>query len=265
MRHFGRSAAFIGLLSLLVSPSFADTITLAPTQDASLFAPNGNNASGSSGFLYVGQAAVGPRRALLQFDIAGNIPAGSTINSVELEMAVTRLGPLAQPTQNFTLQRATVSWGEGASDSGNVGGLGVAAATDDATWTERFFGQSLPWTTVGGDFAAGVSGTVAAPTSLTTFSFPSQAGMVADVQNWLDTPSGNFGWMMRGNELTARSARQLSSREGATPPQLTIDFDPPVTPVPGVTPIGMGLLALGLLMAMTLVTLWMRRRGATPA
>jgi hypothetical protein len=51
--------------------------------------------------------------------------------------------------------------------------------------------------------------------------------MVADVQSWLDEPSGNHGWCVVGDETTAPSAKRFDSREHFDPamrPVLTVDY-----------------------------------------
>src|SRR4030067_3482017 len=58
------------------------------------------------------------------------------------------------------------------------------------------------------------------------------AGLVADVQSWVDTPASNFGWLMKDDETTTTTARKYYSREGFTPPKLKIDYTPASTDVP---------------------------------
>jgi hypothetical protein len=62
--------------------------------------------------------------------------------------------------------------------------------------------------------------------------------MVADVQGWLDTPVTNYGWVLRVNEVPARSARKILSREEQdevnSGPMLSIVFAPPVNTPPAV-------------------------------
>jgi hypothetical protein len=60
----------------------------------------------------------------------------------------------------------------------------------------------------------------------------STAGLVADVQAWVNTPAQNFGWMLRGDESQERTAKRFDSRQSSnssTKPQLIITFTPPVT------------------------------------
>ncbi|RMF61868.1 MAG: T9SS C-terminal target domain-containing protein, partial [Bacteroidetes bacterium] len=85
----------------------------------------------------------------------------------------------------------------------------------------RFF-DSTPWTTPGGDFddTPSASTTVDGPGTYTW----SSTNMVGDVQDWLERPEENFGWILLGEELVSRSARRFDSRESSTPPTLTITY-----------------------------------------
>ena len=58
------------------------------------------------------------------------------------------------------------------------------------------------------------------------YTWGSTAGMVADVQSWLDDPGSNFGWIILGDEGTSLpTAKRFDSREtAATGPFLTVDF-----------------------------------------
>jgi hypothetical protein len=56
---------------------------------------------------------------------------------------------------------------------------------------------------------------------------------VAEVQSFLDSPSGNFGWLLRSqSEATSATARQFGSRENAASanrPALVVAYDLPPT------------------------------------
>ena len=78
----------------------------------------------------------------------------------------------------------------------------------------------------GGDFGV-ASGSLTLSSGGGSFTVLSQAGMISDVQSWLDNPSGNFGWLMKyQDESTTGTARGFVSREGdiQSVPQLTIDY-----------------------------------------
>jgi hypothetical protein len=228
-------AAALALIGTLVAaPAHADVVRLAPSQDTTIYSESGDLSNGAGEFAFAGRTGVaGSRRALLAFDVAGNVPAGSTITSVTLTVHVSQspgaFSPASVP-ERFVLHRLTEAWGEGASDASHPGGIGAPAAANDATWTHRFW-NATAWALPGGDFAASASGSLIIPvTNDGLFSWSSTPAMVADVQDWLDTPARNFGWIVVGNEAAAKTARRFDSRENRTPanrPVLTIEFDPP--------------------------------------
>jgi PEP-CTERM motif len=205
-------------------------VGITPGLDNSIFSENTN--SNALGNLFAGQNAQNrTRRALLQFDIAANIPAGALIQSVSLELYQLKHAS-ASLVETFELYPVLSAWGEGTSSS--TGGGGAAATTNDATWTHRLFSNSL-WITPGGDVGAiSGSGTIGIADD-TSYAFNSQAGMVADVQNWLNSPSTNFGWLLRAtNESNPSTAREFASGENLTAsqrPTLLIEFT--VVPEPG--------------------------------
>ena len=55
--------------------------------------------------------------------------------------------------------------------------------------------------------------------------------MVADIQNWLNNPSDNFGWLMQGNESMGQTAKRFQSQAGNDSegyvPELTIQYTVP--------------------------------------
>src|SRR6185503_5014537 len=125
------------------------------------------------------------------------------------------------------LHNLSESWGEGTSDTGSPGGLGAPATANDATWLDRFFGATL-WTNPGGTFNGTASGsqTVDAP----GFYSWSSAGMIADVQAWVNTPSSNAGWLLRGQENGIHQAKRFDTKENITPanrPSLAITYTLP--------------------------------------
>lgn len=252
----------LGLVAstLITAGLFADTINLAPALDNSMYELCGEKCpdTGSNGageFLFAGPTfSFGLRRALLEFDIAGNIPAGSTINSATLRLHLS-MESLGEPPTPHALHRVTASWGEGASDAGFPGGDGVDPEPGDASWNHRFFPGTL-WTTPGGDFNPVASAT----TNVDNIGFYnwSSAQLTADVQNMLDNPANNHGWILRGNEAALGSARRYDSRENsimANRPVLMIDFTPGAGAVPTVSQWGLlGLTAVLLAAGAVVIT-----------
>jgi hypothetical protein len=205
-------SALLVLLILLSSAVARAQVTavLHPSKDNTLyFDPSGGLSNGAGPTLFAGVTAIGDsRRAVLAFDVAGAIPAGSTIVSAQLTMTVnmTISGSVA-----MFLHALQADWGEGRSDTGpSGGGAGMPATAGDATWIHTFFPGSV-WTPAGGDFVSAPS----ASTSVGGAGAWSWTGgqMVADVQGWLDTPSTNYGWLMKSDELSVFTTKRFASRE----------------------------------------------------
>ncbi|HKQ49007.1 MAG TPA: DNRLRE domain-containing protein [Phycisphaerae bacterium] len=202
--------------------------TLAPSMDNTLYDDaEGDASNGGGSAMFAGRnsaSTYSARRALLAFDVSAAIPTGSTIESVTL----TLFNDAANTSpQVISLHRIDQSWGEGTTIAGGGQGSGAPAAPGDATWTHRLYGSDL-WTTPGGDFAPTAS-TFAIVAEEGFYSWPSTASLVADVQSFLDNPSGNFGWILLGNENEASSSKRFATREAADPalrPILTIEFVP---------------------------------------
>jgi hypothetical protein len=221
----------LGLVAGLTLAAQAEIVTLSPVKDNTIFEnPNGDIANGAGWGIFVGRIARGTglrRRGLLDFDVASTIPAGSTITAVRLTLQATKT---AGGGVNIGLHRVTSDWGEGASDSGPVsGGGGGLAQPGDATWIHTFHTSSL-WTTPGGDFVSLASATRSV-SGIGTYVWGTTAGMVADVQLWLDNPDLAFGWMLKAPETSQGNAKRFAAREHETAawrPQLEIEY----TPVP---------------------------------
>ncbi|MBX2990782.1 MAG: T9SS type A sorting domain-containing protein [Bacteroidetes bacterium] len=211
-------------------------VTLDASKDNTLYEdPSGSLSNGAGPGFFTGKTIAGAiRRGLLAFDVAGGIPANATITNVTLTLTVTQAQAIAQV---IGLHRASADWGEGTSIGGGTGGgAGGPATTGDATWLHRFFNTTL-WTTPGGDFAATPSATSSVG-GLGTYTWASTPALVADVQQWLDTPSSNFGWVIVGGEGASATAKRFDSREHPTPssrPKLAITYTGP-TSVPQETP-----------------------------
>lgn len=207
----------IGLVLLLMVPSaFAQTaVTLTPAQDNTLYEAASATALRSNGtgiHLFAGNTnRRAARRALLQFDIAGSLPAGATIEQVSLELTVSKTGAGSMP---MALHRVTAGWGEGPSDAGGQEGQGAAPQANDATWQHALFDQTN-WTAQGGDFVGAASGTLDVGGN-GRYTWASTDALVADVQAWLDTPDQNFGWIVVGNEDDAKTTKRFNSREHPT-------------------------------------------------
>ncbi|MDD5201466.1 MAG: DNRLRE domain-containing protein [Terrimicrobiaceae bacterium] len=210
----------------------ATIVSISSVHDTSIYSDSGiNNANGGGVSFIVGtNGSAESRRGLLRFDLS-SIPANAVIEGVSLSLTLTK-APSGDSARLVSLHRALASWGENsASDagSGSGSGSGVAAQPGDATWLTRFFDQGPAWTTAGGDFIATASATTSVTTELTDFAW-SGAGMLADVQAWVASPSDNFGWIVRGDESTSRTNRQFFTHESTIPdtaPTLTVTYSVP--------------------------------------
>jgi len=115
-------------------------------------------------------------------------------------------------------------WGEGASNAGGEEESGIQAEVGDATWAFRFYDTSA-WAAPGGDFTFSQS----AQSSVVAPGFYSWASslMKDEVQNWLDVPDSNNGWIVVGDESGPRTLKRFDSREhptGAYRPRLRVYY-----------------------------------------
>jgi hypothetical protein len=213
----------------------AASVTLLPTADATMMETVPDNSMGAAEWVLSGTTQNGPRnRALMRFDIAGSIPAGSQITGVAMTIAAIRQSREAPAGASFGLHRVLRSWGEGVTVPETQPGLGVPANEGDATWNARFF-PATSWAAPGGvegiDFSGQPSSSVIIDT-LGIFPFDGTFELIDDIQDWLDHPEANFGWMLLCQaESTRFTARQFASREYSNPemaPQLTIQYTPPL-------------------------------------
>lgn len=201
-------------------------VTLTPTKDNTLYeSATGALSNGAGSYFFAGrtgQISGSIRRGLIAFDVAGSVPSGATILSVTLTLNMSKTPSGAQ---SVSLHRVLADWGEGTSVAGQGEGGGAPSTTGDATWIHRFYNTTL-WTTAGGEFDATASATQTV-SGLGGYTWGSTPAMVSDVQGWLNNPSTNYGWLVRGNESATRTAKRFDSRENPNPgarPQLTITY-----------------------------------------
>lgn len=256
----GLSLPLVASLAAAVTfsgPAAASTVTIGDIKDTTIFQNNVNNSDGAGPGMFGGTNGMdSPRRGLIEFDISGNIPSGSTITSVQLTLFLGQVAGTDATPRTIGLFKLADDWGEGTTGAGQmIGGTGqgFAANPGDATWNARFFSGTL-WATPGGDHAAAASATATVNSVLNApNTWLSTPVLVSDVQGWLNAPSSNFGWeLINQDETTATDFRAFFTREfsGSTlRPRLQITFDAPAT-VPEPTsmlllPLGMFALALG--------------------
>jgi hypothetical protein len=199
------------------------TVVLTPSKDNTLFeSADGSLSNGAGPHLFTGRTATNARRrTLLAFNVTSQIPPGSTVTRVALRLGVSTARSNTPPV----LHRLTADWGEGTSDAGfSRDGTGTQARTNDATWLHTFF-PNTRWTTAGGDFETAADATATPGSFEDNWSSPA---MIARVQQWLDQPATNFGWIVIGDESRSTTAKRYDSREAdstANRPALTVEFD----------------------------------------
>lgn len=218
-------AAFF--FTLLCASATADVVAIEPSKDATIYNDGvGNRADGAGSTMYSGLAGTNTtwpvRRALVAFDVAGAVPAGATIQSVQLKLYMSKT---VVASKTFGIHRVTTGWNEG--PTSGFSGNGNAAAVGDTTWLHTFWNNQF-WNTPGGDFVASASASTSIGSASQYYTWGSTSAMVSDVQAWLDTPSSSHGWIVIGPESGGKSAKQFESGESLPNfrPTLTITYQP---------------------------------------
>jgi hypothetical protein len=234
----------------IIFPAFQDA-TLLGGSDAT------TNQSLADPGLFVGTDGQGnPKRGLIEFNIGQavggqSIPAGAVITGVTLQMTVGQVagsgggsggsGGGSSMAYTISLFDESQAWGQPTNVAGstNFGGAGHGGTPQngDATWNYAFFNSApasaTAWTTAGGDWTSSLADIADASVTGTLTSFTwSSAAMVTDVQNWLNNPSDNFGWIIKNADETDKTDfRAFWSAQGAAAdnnsalaPALTVNF-----------------------------------------
>ncbi|HUU42750.1 MAG TPA: PEP-CTERM sorting domain-containing protein [Planctomycetota bacterium] len=231
--------AVLAMLVLTGTGTVAEQISITSNKDNTLYEhESGDISNGAGEYMFVGRndhpSASTIRRAVLGFNVAGNVPSGVLVDAVTLTLQMSRTHNNPTYTAYVSLHTLLANWGEGTSHPTAPGeGAGGLSATNDATWKHTFYNTGT-WSTPGGDFTSTVSATQTVY-AVGTYTWGSTSQMVADVQGWLDNPGSNFGWIMLGNETQISSAKRFNTHEYATAserPTLTITYHTPI-PEPG--------------------------------
>lgn len=252
-----RAAELSALFLALSAPAFADTAVVEALKDNTLYEDSSGLLSNGSGEHFfagkTGQAKI--VRGLIEFDFAASIPTGATINTVSLNLFMSR-------TQNMNVETVSVhrvlaEWGEGGSAAPMGEGGGASAQAEDATWLHAFFASSL-WSTAGGDFNA-VATASASVGGVGAYVW-SSSQLTADVADFLADAAGNHGWVVIGNEAAlAKRFDSVQNPSNSQRPRLVIDFDPP-TAVPA---LGSGTITMLVVSLMVGSVAGLRRSRAT--
>lgn len=163
-------------------------------------------------------------RTLVQFDLS-SIPTTAIIENVSLQFS--EAGKGNNPPVVSVFRNTAQNWTEGTTSNNcpstgacNTAVVLISTGGTDVTWNEFSFSGALSrlWNTAGGNLSSTASAT--APVIVT--GTPNQihfntAGIIADVQNWVSTPSSNFGWILKMDESTTptSAAYRYISKEGA--------------------------------------------------
>ena len=221
---------FLSLVAAAAVTAQSVTVEISSQKDNTLFEDQVGGLSNGAGYYFfagrTSQLSNSIRRGVIAFDIAASIPSGAVIVDAQLTLFMSRVS-FGAPAATIELRRLEADWGEGSSDAFGEEGGGALSATNDVTWIHTFFDAGF-WTSPGGDFDAPVSSSTVV-NSVGFYTFPSTSTMIADVQNWLDTPSGNFGWIILGNETVAGSSRRFSCKEdtlASNRPILSVSYIP---------------------------------------
>ncbi len=215
------------LIALIAAPARAGTcaVTLTSVRDTTIYLNRDSTSNGAGDRFFVGLKMNGIYdRGLIRFDLASRIPAGSTITSVALTLFMTNASA-DTGVSDTGLHRLLRDWGESTS---NGAGTGAPAAPGDATWVYAFFNTDT-WTNPGGDFDPNASATQMIDQEQ-YYTWGSTAALVADVQGWIDDPSSNFGWLVRGLENAGFTDKAFATREHGTiewRPTLVVTYEGP--------------------------------------
>ena len=211
-RVFSAASMAFGFAAFVFVPSaFADSVRLAATADATLYAEDGDGANGAGSHLFTGTTGQGNgRRALIRFDLSmAGIPAGATVTAASLSLHASRV--TSTTSFEVSLHRVTTAWTTGESDAPGQEGDPAAALPGDTTWTQAVY-PDTGWTDAGGDYIAAPSATLPVLGADRRYIW-SSAELMADLQSWLTAPSTNHGWIIVGEEMESRSAKRFDSAD----------------------------------------------------
>lgn len=216
------------VLALLVAgAASAEVATFDAIAHGTLYESTGDQlANGLGQHLFAGNNGQDlTRRGLIRFDPDG-------LGDVVVESAVLRLhvSQANATPSGVSLHRVLSDWGVGSTDAPGGEGGGGAATPGSATWTHAFFGK-VPWANPGGDFDA----LTLASTQVGGVGWYewSSDGLTAAVQAMLDEPASNFGWLLRGDESAASTAKRFDSMFSSPEfrPELVVNYT--AVPAPG--------------------------------
>lgn len=147
------------------------------------------------------------KRALVQFDLTGVLPAGTMVDSALLVLFPDKVKPGSTVVTAF---RLTTEWGEGSSKALEGDGKGAPVTEGDASWSHAIF-PGTQWIKSGGDYDLEYSALDAV--SLGEEAIFRSERLTTDVNFWLQNPSENFGWILIGDEFSTSTSAKFGSRD----------------------------------------------------
>lgn len=216
-------SAFL-FVACLSGAARAAVVTLSATSDTFIVSTQTGNNGGAQGYVNVGgDKQGGAHRALFQFNLS-SIPPGVTVTSAVFGQSVNII-PSGFSGSTFDLLKVTASWVEG---TGSGNGLGGLAADGETTWNDRMK-NAVAWSAAGGDFdGVPLASTAIGGLGACTWSGP---GLIAAVQDWLDTPANNHGLLLRSqSEDIFATLCVMNAREGFGGATLHVGYDVPAPP-----------------------------------
>jgi len=157
MKHFMSGCLFTSLsLVAVAATSETQVLRIEAGADNTLYEdPDGAVSNGAGSFMLAGRNNLeldSIRRAVLYFDVAGNLPHGAIVEQAALTLYLER-GNGGERVLN--LHRLVSDWGEGDSQVPG-GGQGVPAQEGDATWLHSFYPDAF-WGRDGGRYVGRVT------------------------------------------------------------------------------------------------------------
>lgn len=164
------------------------------------------NANFHTGFFNINDIG----RMLIKFNISGNIPIGATINKAVINLTIGSCNGSAflLGTPNYELFRMQEEWYEG------IENFVSPTVVNGTTWNDREHILGIDWGSASGG-AFGVGSTNISPSAtalgnpytpvnktIVTFDSDFNNSLLTDVQNWLNDPDVNYGYLLKEFEDT---------------------------------------------------------------
>jgi MYXO-CTERM domain-containing protein len=221
-------------------------VRIYPNKDTVIYSEDSSRDSGQSASIYIGSTGTAARRTLMSFPVTSYIPSGSSIQFVYLYLYMTGIpAPVAPAVIGYATiyaHRITSPWIEGLE---SVAGNPIAGCSSDPpacvyptatgsspTWSYQYYPSTL-WTG-GAPVYGNASAYWSEDATVGGYKFFSDlnsggAGLVYDVQQWVNFSLANNGWMLYAYPATTPySARIFDSRTGANSPFIDVYYYKPL-------------------------------------